>query len=176
MNGQLFPRQPALKGQSQANRGRAFEKLIQLQLSRYQAAGWLVIRNYPAVLLQEGGKSARVIGKAPPDWLLVKNGDCILIDAKSHQGERWPLAEVAPHQAAWFDNAQQAGCIVGIVLQFQGVWWLSWEELGPRWHRWEEGNCPRGLASLDGVELEAVGSRVEGVDFLSVAVGGRDGR
>lgn len=165
----LFPPLPSLPC-SQANRGKAFEQQLQWQLERYRRAGWLVIRQYPAVLLQEGGKSAKVIGKAPPDWLLCKNGQLYVIDAKSHQGERWPLSEVAPHQARWFDAAMQAGGQAGVVLSLEGaVWWLPWFNLGARWHRWNEGNCPRGLASLAVDALQEVGNRVAGCDFLAVA-------
>lgn len=172
----LFPQQPAMKAQPHANRGKAFEAQLGLQLERYRAQGWLVIRQYPAVLLENGGKSAKVIGKAPPDWILHKHGQFLAIDAKSHQGERWPLSEVADHLAAWFFATEQSGGIAGIVLNLNGaIWWLPWEELGPRWSRWKEGDCPRGLASLEEDALIEVGNRVAGCDFLAV-VGGGHGR
>jgi penicillin-binding protein-related factor A (putative recombinase) len=166
----LFPTPPPAAGQPHANRGKAFEQQLQLQLERYRRAGWLVIRQYPAVLLQEGGKSARVIGKAPPDWLLCKNGRLFVIDAKSHQGERWPLSEVAPHQARWFDETQAAGGQAGVVLNREGaVWWLPWCELGQWWHRHHRGEAGRGQASLGAAELAEVGDRCPGCDFLAVA-------
>jgi len=172
MSDGLFPDHRPIRGQSQANRGKAFEQLLGWQLERYRKQGWLVIRQYPAVLLQDGGRSARVIGRAPPDWILHKNGLFLAIDAKSHQGDRWPLAEVADHQARWFDQAEASGGVAGVVLSLEGaVWWLPWEELGPRWRRWKEGDAPRGFASLDADSLPVVGERVQDCDFLAV-VGG----
>jgi len=170
----LFPDQPPIRGQSHANRGRPFEQLLGLQLERYRRDGWLVIRQYPAVILQDGGRAARVIGKAPPDWVLHKNGLFLALDAKSYQGDRWPLSEVADHQAEWFGRTERSGGQAGVVLSLSGVvWWLPWSELGPRWERWREGNAPRGFASLDADSLPIVGERVKELDFLAVVGGAR---
>jgi penicillin-binding protein-related factor A (putative recombinase) len=158
------------KSPNHANRGRPFEQLLGLQLERYRREGWLVIRQYPAVLLQDGGRTARVIGKAPPDWILYRNGLFLALDAKSYQGDRWPLSEVADHQAAWFDATERSGGVAGVVLVLAGVvWWVGWDELGPRWRRWREGKAGWGEASMGEVQLVEAGELVTGMDFLAVA-------
>ena len=161
----LFPDQPPIRGQSHANRGKAFEAALELQLGRYKREGWLVVRQYPAVLPQGEGM-ARIVGKAAPDWMIYKAGLLVMVDAKSFQGERWPLSEVADHQAAWFDQAEVAGGAAGVVLHFEAqVWWMPWDVLGPWWHRWRNGGRP---ATLNRDQLMQVAKPCVGYDFLAV--------
>ena len=181
----------ALPHSSHANRGLPFEQALEWQLARYRGQGWLILRQQPRhqvigarvleVIERPGrpdehrrviGTVAKIIGKGPPDWLMLKGPTSILFDAKSSVAERWSLSEVADHQAKAFDDAQAAHVTAGIVAQIKGVVrWLPWHALGPLWHAWHEGKAKRGQASLGDVELETVGIRCEGFDFLGVAIG-----
>lgn len=183
----MFPAQPHT---SHANRGLPFEQALAWQLRRYEGDKWLVIRQQPRHQILGGrvaevierrdlptayrlidGLVAKIIGKGPPDWVLLRGPTSLLIDAKSSTADRWPLSEVADHQAAAFDAAAQAHVIAGVVAQIRGVvWWLPWHALGPLWHAWHEGKAKRGQASLGDVELETVGVRCEGFDFLASAL------
>jgi hypothetical protein len=184
----LFPTQPH---SSHANRGLPFEQALAWQLRRYEGDKWLVIRQQPRHQILKGrvaevierrdlptayrlidGLVAKIISKGPPDWILMRGPTSLLIDAKSSVADRWPLSEVADHQAEAFDRATQARVIAGVVAQIRGVvWWLPWSTLGPLWHRWAKGGAKRGQASLGDVELETYGVRCEGFDFLGVAIG-----
>jgi len=176
---------------SHANRGLPFEQALAWQLRRYEGDKWLVIRQQPRHQILKGrvaevierrdlptayrlidGLVAKIISKGPPDWILMRGPTSLLIDAKSSVADRWPLSEVADHQAEAFDRATQACVIAGVVAQIRGVvWWLPWSTLGPLWHRWAKGGAKRGQASLGDVELETYGVRCEGFDFLGVAIG-----
>jgi len=160
-------------------------------LKRYEGDKWLVIRQQPRHQILKGrvaevierrdlptayrlidGLVAKIIGKGPPDWILMRGPTSLLIDAKSSVADRWPLSEVADHQAEAFDRATQAHVIAGVVAQIRGVvWWLPWSSIGPLWHRWAKGGAKRGEASLGDVELETYGVRCNGFDFLEVAIG-----
>jgi len=184
----LFPTQPHT---SHANRGLPFEQALAWQLKRYEGDKWLVIRQQPRHQILKGrvaevierrdlptayrlidGLVAKIIGKGPPDWILMRGPTSLLIDAKSSVADRWPLSEVADHQAEAFDRATQAHVIAGVVAQIRGVvWWLPWSSIGPLWHRWAKGGAKRGEASLGDVELETYGVRCNGFDFLEVAIG-----
>jgi len=175
---------------SHANRGLPFEQALAWQLRRYEGDKWLVIRQQPRHQILGGrvaevierrdlptayrlidGLVAKIIGKGPPDWILMRGSTSLLIDAKSSVADRWPLSEVADHQAEAFDRATQAHVIAGVVAQIRGVvWWLPWSTLGPLWHRWAKGGAKRGEASLGDVELETYGVRCNGFDFLAMAL------
>lgn len=178
----LDPAAPTLPGiavapilpTSQANRGRAWEDQIEAQHALYRLRGWRMQRQYVRVLIQEGGRAAKVIGTAPPDWWFGKDGRWGEVDLKDWRGAgRWHLNQVAPHLAASFDLTLGAGGIAGIVLRYQGAgWWLPWGEVGPRWRAWSGtfGRAAAGSASLGPQELMEVGERFEGADWLPVAI------
>ncbi len=175
----LFPATTPRLPVSHADRGKAWEAMLDAQHRRYAADRWIVWRQHPPpVITGEGGREARIIGPARPDYLLCRDGVTVIVDAKSHAGPRWPLSEVSDHLAADLDSAQRAGVVAGIVLELDDAgWWLPWTELAPRWHRWAlataRGETERGSASLSVADLQAVGEAVIGADWLPVALRGQ---
>lgn len=163
------PQSPA----SHAHRGLPWERRLDDQHALYRRAGWYVRRQHVATVAQGGGL-AKIIGNAPPDYLLAKHGIWIVADAKSwSSGGRWPLEQIADHLARDLSEATEGGGVAGIILDYGGVgWWLPWCELRGRWERWAQtaGRAGGGAASLGEAELMEVGERFEGTDWLSVAV------
>ena len=157
-----------------ADRGKAWEAELDAQHRLYRRAGWYVRRAHLPSVPTGDGKTARIIGRAAPDYYAARGATWIVFDAKSHDGPRWPLAEVSDHLARELDEALSSGAITGIVLALDGAgWWLPWAEVGARWHRWRRGEAERGGASLGAVELLQVGERIAGADWLTVAAPAR---
>ena len=157
--------------ESQADRGKAWEAELDKQHDIYRRQGWYIRRAYLPSVPTGDGTTARIVGRAAPDYYAARGGVWIVFDAKSHHGPRWPLSEVADHLAADLDAALQAGAVAGIVLALDGAgWWLPWGELRGRWRRWAAGGAARGEGSLGAGELAEAGERFEGADWLSVAV------
>ena len=155
---------------SHANRGAEWEQLAEQQVVMYRRAGWYCLRQNPPVRIQHG-YAATVIGSAACDWVISRGATTVVLDLQSHRGPRWPLEQVTAPQADHLDAATRAGLIAGIALLIDGAaWWLPWSELGAMWHRWERGDAARGECSLDAAQLEVVGERCVGVDWLAVAV------
>ena len=161
---------PALTSVSHAHRGMDWEQLAEQQIGVYRRAGWYCLRQHPPVCIQKG-RAATIIGSAACDWVLSRGPTTVVLDLKSSSSSRWPLEQIKDHQADHLDAATRADLIAGIALMIDGVaWWLPWPALGTVWHRWRRGNAARGECSLDLAQLQAVGERCAGVDWLAVAV------
>ena len=175
----LFPIAVPILPVSHADRGKAWEAQLDAQHRRYAADRWLVWRQHPpTVITGEGGREARIIGTARPDYRLSRDGVTVIVDAKSYAGPRWPLEQVSAHLAADLDEAMRAGAVVGIVLELDSAaWWLPWVELAPRWYAWAaasaRGETVRGSASLSALELQQIGEPVTGTDWIGVALRGQ---
>jgi penicillin-binding protein-related factor A (putative recombinase) len=164
----LFPQPKPVIPVPKGNRGVAFESLLQFQFGRYKAAGWLIIRNHVPSIYQGKGL-ARVIGKAPPDWILMKNGVSFLIDAKDCQDTSYGFSEIPEHQADWFSAAIKAGCRAGLVIRFSSgiVYWADWAAIGPLYADWQRGGK---VAGINQGNLAALTREVRGFDFLGAAL------
>jgi penicillin-binding protein-related factor A (putative recombinase) len=155
-----------------ANRGKRLETLLDLVHGRYRAAGAYVQRNpTPYKVLPHAGPHMRVVPEraAPPDYLVVFQGSAYLIEAKSHAGQRWPLAQLEDHQAAAFDRWQAQGhtFVAGVVLWLDNKgWWVPWSMLAPAWRAAGAGTARRGEHSLDQRWLETHAVSLVGVDWL----------
>lgn len=137
-----------------ANRGKAFEELLGHWHARYARQGAYVQRN-PTPYKILGRHGLRLIAvperDAPPDFLVASQGRVILLDAKSHRGARWPLGELAPHQARAFMDwtAQGEAFVAGVVLQLEDeCWWIDWRSIEAAWATAAEGKAATGSASL----------------------------
>ena len=92
---------------SLANRGRAWEAVIDDQHALYERAGLASCVKNPAPMKPlgkavKGVFRAVYIAEGPPDYTAMCRGGCYILDAKEHAGARWPLDKLPDHQAARF--------------------------------------------------------------------------
>ena len=96
----LFETLKPILPESHADRGKAWEAELDRQHRIYAERGWYIRRAYlPSVPIGDGD-TARIIGRAAPDYYAARGGVWIVFDAKSHEGARWPLAEVSAWDSA----------------------------------------------------------------------------
>lgn len=159
-----------------ANRGKAWETLLEYHHTRVQARGLgVVFRTPPPVKLLarlRGGQWRAVLTQeGPPDYLGLLQGTrgpiSVAMEAKDCAGTRWALKELQPHQAAALQSWTDLGGLGLVLLRHQGRGWaLPWSKLGPIWTRWRASHVagvrsPRGSASLGAGDLEVLGERWE---------------
>ena len=156
-----------------ANRGKAWEQLLELYHARYEATGRaVVIRTPPNMRIIRsirGGQFVAVYeAEGPPDYLLLSEGLAVMVEAKEAKASRWPLQNLKPHQAERMTQwCRQGGSAVVVLRHHQSnsAWVLPWQKLGPVWNGWYARRrvgkkAISGTASLD---LSAI-SRL-GLDF-----------
>ncbi len=131
-----------------ANKGRAFEDLIEFANAQYrrqsiavigkQNTKFLPIRNGQGQLV-----SAKVEEKATVDYLGRYKGTPVAIEAKHTENDRILFSRVEPHQAEYMDDFCKDPGAVGIVLvsfklqRFYAVPWQFWKAARDAW---ESGN------------------------------------
>ena len=170
---------------SYANRGRNWEEWLELQHSQYAKAGTaFVIRTPPAMRIlkrMDGGKFLAVFsGQGPPDYLAKCGEYSFIMEAKEYQSARWPFSMLPPHQAHQMSQwCQQHHNGHGLLLIRSGkhnaTWVVLWRDLHERWSEWAKLKATKkrsapGTASLTAEELDAIGTRVRGADWLPGAL------
>lgn len=160
---------------SHANRGKGLEGEIELCHARYRRAGAYVQRNPTEWKIIGQGKDGcvkAVPGKeSPPDYIVIRDGISVLLDAKETVKASWSLSNLHAHQAdaftAW--SKQSPAHRAGIVLRLAGdkrrVWWVDWEELQPVYEAWRAGDAKRGEASIGAEWLIHNAASGEGADW-----------
>lgn len=163
-----------------ANRGVAFEELLGLHHARYERQGAYVQRNptpYKVLRQGPGGLICVPLADAPPDFLVAVGGLAILLEAKSHAGDKLPLAQLEPHQADALDAWGRQGeiFVAGVVIRLDtGCWWVRWKgPLAEAWQRHYDGKAKRGQCSLDAVWLKKHAHVATGGDWLPCVTGSR---
>lgn len=161
---------------SYANRGRAFEELIELANRQYRSRGIATIHKVPTAWLPIRGHDGRIVTakveeKASPDFLGVYRGRGVAFDAKHTNTNRIRWDRVEDHQAEFLDQWETSGGISFVLVEFGDlvcyvVPWCEWREELDRWRR------HGGQASAAEGELLASG-RVESgrgipLDYLAV--------
>ena len=160
-----------------ANRGKSLEDALDWVHAQYRAAGHIVERTEPPT--RAGSIGARPCRFSIPgtagilDYLVITDSVSYRFDAKSTQGKRWPLNLLELEQARNLDAySGMRGWAPGLVVQTSvGVWWLPWSErVRARWWGWwATERAAAGLGSLDAAELDLLGERCEGYDWLGAA-------
>lgn len=155
-----------------ANRGKAWEELLEVHHRRVQARGLgVVFRTPPPVRLLarlRGGQWRAVLTQeGPPDYLGLLRGPGgplpVAMEAKDSAGSRWGLKELQAHQAAALQSWTDLGGLGLVLLRHGGRGWvLPWTTLGPVWTRWRASQvagrkAPRGSASLGEGDLRVLG-------------------
>ena len=178
---------------SHANRGKAWEQLLEFFHARYEARGMAaVIRTPPNMRIlrsMHGGKFLAVYAsEGPPDYLLLTEGMAVMVEAKEAHGKRWPLKNLHAHQARRMDGWRTHGGEAVVVLrhhQSGTAWVLPWQKLGPVWHAWDRGRqrgkkASSGTASLNLPGLLRIGLEFGKDGYLeilkTVLTGGKEGR
>jgi len=170
---------------SHANRGRNWEDWLDIQHAQYAKAGYaFVIRTPPAMRIlkrMDGGKFLAVFaGQGPPDYVAKAGEYSFIMEAKEYQSERWPFSMLPKHQAdqmtAW---CRQGSTGHGLLLirskKHNSTWVILWRDLYERWYKWASGKAEKkraspGSASLTTIELDEIGVRVRGADWLPGAI------
>ena len=127
-----------------ANKGRAFEDLIEFANAQYrrqsiavigkQNTKFLPIRNGQGQLV-----SAKVEEKATVDYLGRYKGTPVAIEAKHTESDRIQFSRVEPHQADYMDDFCKDSEAIGIVLvsfslrRFFAVPWPFWKAARDAW-------------------------------------------
>lgn len=156
-------------------RGEAFEARLQWQHARYSASGAaLIVKTPPDIKLIRALGAGRFVatfrGKGPPDYLgVLASGRAVACEAKSYRGKRWKLGNLAPHQASVLHDWSELGGLAVLVIS-QGretTWAMEWSALAETYDRWRMGEALRGGASLSVADLDRLGARCVGVDWIA---------
>ena len=158
--------------------GLAFEAQLDELHKHYRHAGRAVVVKVPAPYrvvkkLPKGRFTGAFEAAGPPDYAGVIEGRAVAFDAKQTSGDRWSFDLLADHQARYLDGFQLQDAFAFLVLTLGGrVWVVPWTTLGPRWWAWHRtrGAAARGTASLSEADLDAIGHRCVGCDWLPVVV------
>jgi recombination protein U len=164
-----------------ANRGKAWESMLDLYHARYEAQGRaVVIRTPPPMRILRAAKGGQFLAvyasEGPPDYVILAGGTAIMAEAKQCKGDRWPMKNLHAHQAKRLDEwVAQGG--TGVVLLHHGAsrtaWVLPWPSLGPVWHRWHaqaamKRRAASGTASLGVADLNQIGTTFARDGYLSI--------
>ncbi len=148
------------------NRGKGWEAALVTQHDAYAKAG-------RAAVYKSGGEiRGGHLQKAPPDFFgVLTGGRAVLFDAKESQGATWPFAKLKRHQAIALGACSECGGLAGIALRMGGeCWWVPWGHLEGAWWDWKEKVKPRARASIDAEWLGGCALRMDGADWLAVAL------
>lgn len=101
-------------------------------------------------------------GQGRADYILIFQGNAIMIEAKQSEKDRWSFSMLQEHQAIALDEWEKYGGIGIIILWlcWQG-WAIPWKNLSNIWWKWSKsrGRVNKGEASLsleDCRRLEAI--------------------
>lgn len=174
-----------VRAATHANRGRAWEDLIEWANEQYRRRGIAVVHRIPAEWRPLRDRStgriagAKVERKSIVDFLGRWAGPDgvvrpIAFDAKETQQRRWPFSALEEHQARFLDEWIADGVSVGFLLIRIGrrpddTFAVPWEAIRERWWAWRgSGFRPSSVGPED---LEAwrvpVGGARAVVDYLA---------
>lgn len=169
---------------SKANRGMGFERVVEAANAAYLAKGWGVIQKVatPWKVLRRGAQivSAFPEGKSTVDFVGAAAGKAIAFDAKSCKQDRFPLANIEPHQIEFLRRWEQQGGIAFLLIEMKNherVWLARLDRLEPFLERAKTGK--RGTQSLtieDMIDHFAPVQQGRGVvlDYLAHIVSGEE--
>lgn len=83
----------------------------------------------------------------PPDFMGVAQGVFVVFDAKSIEADKFPCANLKPHQARDLEAARTNGGQSFLALRASdGVGWVvPWLTFGPIWWAWHEATKARSV-------------------------------
>ncbi len=131
---------------SHANRGRAFEDIINLVHSDYQRRGIACIHKVPTEFLplrNANGKinNCKVEHKSCVDYLGRYKEVPVAIEAKHTEGKRIDFSRVEPHQAQYLNDWDSNSKAMALVLvsfgmqDFYAIPWVFWRAGMENWQK-----------------------------------------
>ena len=160
---------------SHANRGKAWEQLLELHHAALERDGQLVAVRTPPPFRQlapmKGGQWRCVlVSDGPPDYMLLLpmpagRPVAVAAEAKNLKEGRWGLDMLHDHQGLKLQAWHEHGGLAVVLLHHEPSrrgFVLPWAKLGPVWMRWRAGRlagspAPRGSASLGQGDLLTLG-------------------
>ncbi|WP_339063589.1 Holliday junction resolvase RecU [Tepidibacillus marianensis] len=129
------------KGMSHANRGMAFEQLIDYTNRMYEQKGIAVINKRPTPVKILGRTAGKVVGflESPStvDFDGTYKGKSIVFEAKStRELNRFDLKNIHDHQVEYLDKCHRHGAISFLLVEFakhRTVYLLPYETLRHYW-------------------------------------------
>ncbi|MED4581847.1 Holliday junction resolvase RecU [Brevibacillus choshinensis] len=109
---------------SQANRGQAFEDILNFTNVQYERAGIALINKRPTPIKATKTKGSRVLAgyfeeKSTVDYDGVYHGRAIYFEAKStRETTRFDLANISNHQIEHLEKAERNGAICFFLIEF----------------------------------------------------------
>lgn len=109
---------------SQANRGQAFEDLLNFTNLQYERAGVALIHKRPTPIKATKTKGSRVLAgyfeeKSTVDYDGVYRGRAIYFEAKStRETTRFDLANISNHQIEHLEKAEKSGAVCFLLIEF----------------------------------------------------------
>jgi len=159
-----------------ANLGKPLERAINTQHDTYEALGLASCINIPTpyrVLgrLMGGALKVAYTESGHPDYHVQASRVSFLFDAKHTDETRWPLKDLPQHQADRLTLHERHGGYSFILLDIGAmVYLLPWSLLSVRYRVWMAGIAARGAASLTIPDCRAMGTAIDGVDWLDVGL------
>lgn len=109
---------------SQANRGQAFEEVLNFTNGQYERAGIALINKRPTPIKATKTKGSRVLAgyfeeKSTVDYDGVYRGRAIYFQAKStRERTRFDLSNISKHQVEHLEKAERNGAICFFLIEF----------------------------------------------------------
>lgn len=109
---------------SQANRGQAFEDILNFTNVQYERAGIALINKRPTPIKATKTKGSRVLAgyfeeKSTVDYDGVYRGRAIYFEAKStRERTRFDLANISQHQIKHLERAESNGAVCFFLIEF----------------------------------------------------------
>ncbi|BAU28206.1 recombination protein U [Aneurinibacillus soli] len=164
---------------SHANRGMAFEKLLDYTNKMYENAGMALINKRPTPVKIMGQNSRGMIHgylekPSTVDYDGVCKGRAIVFEAKSTKElTRFPLGNIHEHQVEYMRKCHKCGAIAFLLVEFaahQTVYLLPYTLLAQYWEKAKNGK--RGTKSIPLQEMDVYAYQVNKgrvpVDYLTV--------
>ncbi len=160
--------------------GGAFEDWCDAQHAAARARGWLAwVDHYGPAVQFLGGSGARVVGKAPPDYLgQLRGGRTLIVEAK-HRTGRLALGgdgrdAIKAHQAARLAEAEAGGGLALVLVEFVRA--AGVERFAAPWSVVAAvATTPRGAVRRSVGPLELAAWRVQHDCYLAPFVGAAGG-
>lgn len=121
-----------------ANRGKAFEKLVEFTNQQYKLKGWGLIDQVPTPTKNIRGKIIYE-KKSTVDFYGIAHGRAIAFDAKStKETTRFPLDNVKPHQVGYLKKFQEQGGVSFFLVHFEKLKETYYMDLDTFLRYWKE--------------------------------------